>query len=111
MISKTGPRRSRYLRLLYSSSRHFPCLQDTRRVLGVRSQLNPSRRGFTSEGIIIAVKSLFTSALVAKGFDKNDIVARGIMPIAITVFNSDEFPAEVKGMGNQLIREGDCARK
>lgn len=57
----------------------------------------------------MAVESLLTSTLVAKGFDKNNIVARGIMPIAIPVFNSNEFPAEARGMGNALIREGDCA--
>lgn len=111
MISQTGRRRSRCLRPTHSLSRHFPFLQSTKRAPEVRSRLDSSRGSFAREGIIIAVESLYTSTQAAKHFDKNDIVARGIMPIATPVFNSNEPSAEAKATCNELIREGDCARQ
>jgi hypothetical protein len=46
----------------------------------------------TSEGITIAVEPLFTDALAAQVFDKNDMVTRGIMPLAVVIFNDNNFP-------------------
>lgn len=59
----------------------------------------------TSEGVTIAVEPLFSDALAAKVFDKSDIVARGIMPLAIVVFNSNDFPVEVEASSVELLLE------
>src|SRR5437773_11461533 len=53
----------------------------------------PSR--LTSEGVTIAVEPLFLDSLAAKVFDKNDMVTRGIMPVAILIFNENDFPVMV----------------
>ncbi len=64
----------------------------------------------TSEGVTIAAEPLFSDALAAKVFDKTDIVARGIMPLAIVVFNSNDFPVEVEASGIELLLEGEHLR-
>lgn len=61
----------------------------------------------TSEGVTIAVEPLFNDALAAQVFDKNDIVTRGIMPLAILIFNDNDYPVEVDGLSIQLIRDED----
>jgi hypothetical protein len=59
----------------------------------------------TSEGVTIAVEPLFTDALAALAFDKKDIVTRGIMPLAIIIFNDNDYPVEVDGVSVELIHE------
>jgi hypothetical protein len=58
----------------------------------------------TSEGVTIAAEPLFTNALAAQVFDKKDIVTRGIMPLAIVIFNDNDYPIEVDGLSIELIR-------
>jgi hypothetical protein len=60
-----------------------------------------------SEGITIAVDPLFTDALAAQVFDKTDIVARGIMPLAIIIFNSNDFRIEIEGQSIELQQQED----
>jgi hypothetical protein len=57
-----------------------------------------------SEGVTIAVNPLFNDALAAQVFDKDDIVTRGIMPLAVVIFNDNDHAIEVDGMSIQLIR-------
>jgi len=64
----------------------------------------------TSEGVTIAVEPLFTDALAARVFDKNDMVTRGIMPLAIVIFNDNDFPIEVDGLSIELIHDKDHIR-
>lgn len=56
----------------------------------------------TSEGITIAVDPLCTDALARQVFDKKDILTRGIMPLAVIVFNSNNFAVEVEGASCEL---------
>ena len=64
----------------------------------------------TNEGITIAVEPLFNDALAARVFDKDDIVTRGIMPLAIAIFNDNDFPIEVDALSIELIRDDDHLR-
>jgi hypothetical protein len=64
----------------------------------------------TSEGVTIAADPLFTDALAARVFDKDDIVTRGIMPLAILIFNDNDFPVEVDGSSIELIHGEDHVR-
>lgn len=64
----------------------------------------------TSEKVTIAVEPLFLDALAAQVFDKNDIVTRGIMPVAIAIFNDNDFPIQVDGASIQLLRNDDRLR-
>ncbi|MBZ5495849.1 MAG: hypothetical protein LAP85_05560 [Acidobacteriia bacterium] len=64
----------------------------------------------TSEGITIAVDPFFSDALAAQFFDKNDMVARGIMPLAVIIFNSNNFPVEVEGNAIELLQDEDHIR-
>jgi hypothetical protein len=59
----------------------------------------------TSEGVTIAVEPLFTDALAAQVFDKNDMITRGIMPLAVIIFNNNDFAVEVDGMSAELINK------
>jgi hypothetical protein len=61
----------------------------------------------TSEGVTIAVEPLFTDALAARVFDKPDMVTRGIMPLAVLIFNDNGFPVEVDGLSAELIHESE----
>jgi hypothetical protein len=65
----------------------------------------PSR--LTSQGITVAVDPMFTDAIASKAFDKKDIVTRGIMPLAIIIFNSNGFAVEVKATSIELIIRGN----
>ncbi len=64
----------------------------------------------TSEGVTIAAEPLFTNTLAARAFDRDDIVTRGIMPLAIIIFNDNNFPVEVDGMSIELINGDDHTR-
>jgi hypothetical protein len=64
----------------------------------------------SSEGVTIAVDPLFTDALAAQVFDKKDIVTRGIMPLAIVIFNDNDYAIEVDGLSVELIRDDDHIR-
>ncbi len=61
----------------------------------------------TSEGVTIAAEPLFTDALAARVFDKPDMVTRGIMPLAVLIFNDNDFPVEVDGLSIELINESE----
>lgn len=61
----------------------------------------------SSEGITIAVEPLFKDALAAQVFDKNDMVTRGIMPLAVVVFNDNDFPIALNGTSIELIQGED----
>jgi hypothetical protein len=58
----------------------------------------------TSEGVTIAVDPLFKDELAAQIFDKNDIVTRGIMPLAVIIFNDNDFPIALDGASIELIQ-------
>jgi hypothetical protein len=64
----------------------------------------------TSEGVTIAVDPLFTDALASQVFDKPDIVTRGIMPLAVIIFNSNDFPVEIEGRSIELQLAGRRTR-
>lgn len=64
----------------------------------------------TSEGVTIAVEPLFHDTLAAQVFDKNDMVTRGIMPIAIAIFNDNDFPVQIDGSVVELIHGEDHLR-
>jgi len=64
----------------------------------------------TSQGVTIAVDPLFRDNLAAQVFDKSDIVTRGIMPVAIIVFNDNDYPVEINGNSIDLILGGEHLR-
>ncbi len=64
----------------------------------------------TSEGVTIAVEPLFKDELAGQVFDKDDIVTRGIIPLAIIIFNDNDFPIEVDGLSIELINGDDRLR-
>jgi hypothetical protein len=64
----------------------------------------------TSEGVTIAAFPLINDALAARVFDKNDMVTRGIMPLAIVIFNDNDFPVEVDPLSIELIAENEHIR-
>ncbi len=75
--------------------------------------LNPRESypaSLTSEGVTIAVEALYNDALAARVFDKDDIVTRGIMPLAIAIFNDNDFAIEVDAMSIELIRDDEHSR-
>ncbi len=61
----------------------------------------------TSEGVTIAAEPLFNDALAARVFDKPDMITRGIMPLAVIIFNDNNFPIEVDGLSIELIHGSD----
>jgi hypothetical protein len=68
-----------------------------------------SRDGYaaslSSEGVTIAIEPLITDASAAQVFDKNDMITRGIMPLAVIIFNDNDFAVEVDGMSMELIHK------
>ncbi len=64
----------------------------------------------SSQGVTIALDPLFRDNLASQVFDKNDIVTRGIMPVAVIVFNDNDFPIEVQGESIELVLGGDRVR-
>jgi hypothetical protein len=65
----------------------------------------PSR--LTSEGLAVAVNPMFADELAAKIFDKKDIIEPGIMPLAIVIFNSNDFAVDVEAEPIELIVIGE----
>ena len=61
----------------------------------------------TSEKVTIAVEPLVSDKLAAEVFDKDDILSRGIMPLAVVIFNDNDFPISVEGATVELIRQQD----
>ncbi len=61
----------------------------------------------TSEGVTIAVEPLFRDDLAAAVFDKKDIVTRGIIPLAVVIFNGNDFPVRVDAETAELINGDD----
>jgi hypothetical protein len=64
----------------------------------------------TSEGVTIAVEPLFTDVAAAKVFDKSDMITRGIMPLAVIIFNDNDFSIEVDGLSVELIHKDQHIR-
>jgi hypothetical protein len=64
----------------------------------------------TSEGVTIAVQPLFTDTMAGQVFDRDDIVTRGIMPLAVVIFNDNDFAVEVDGLSAELLRGDDRLR-
>ena len=64
----------------------------------------------TSEGVTIAVEPLFTDSLAARVFDCPDMLARGIMPLAVIICNTNAFPVEVDGPSIELQWEQERHR-
>ena len=62
------------------------------------------------QGLVIAVDPLFRDPLAAQVFDKDDIVSSGIMPLAVVVFNDNDFPVEINAASIELIMGEDHAR-
>jgi hypothetical protein len=58
----------------------------------------------TSEGVTIAVEPIIADSFAARLFDKKDIVTRGIMPLAIIIFNDNDYSIEVDPLSIELIR-------
>lgn len=58
-----------------------------------------------SQGVTIAVRAMYTDRMAASVFDVADMVARGIMPLAVVIFNDNDFPVEVEGGSIEWIRE------
>jgi hypothetical protein len=56
-----------------------------------------------SEGVTIAAEPLYTDELAARAFDKKDMITRGIMPLAVVIFNENDFPVDVSGLDIELI--------
>ena len=64
----------------------------------------------TSEGVTIAAEPLFSDALAERVFDKSDMITRGIMPLALIIFNDNNFPIEVDGLSIDLIHDSEHVR-
>jgi hypothetical protein len=64
----------------------------------------------TSEGVTIAAEPLFSDALAERVFDKSDMITRGIMPLALIIFNDNNFPIEVDGLSIDLIHDSEHIR-
>ncbi len=64
----------------------------------------------TSQGVTIAVQAMYTDRMAASVFDVDDMVTRGIMPLAVVVFNDNAFPVEVEGDTIEWISEGRHVR-
>ncbi len=64
----------------------------------------------SSQGVTIAVDPLFRDAIAAQVFDKDDLVSKGIMPLAIVVFNDNDFPVRVSSDSIELVQGEDRMR-
>ena len=56
-----------------------------------------------SEGVTIAVHTLYNDELAAKVFDAKDMVTRGIIPLALVIFNDNDSPVVVEASAIELI--------
>lgn len=61
---------------------------------------------FASEGVTIAVDPLLTDALAAQVFDDRTIVSRAVMPLAVIVFNDNDYPVEVDPASIEVLAHG-----
>jgi hypothetical protein len=59
---------------------------------------------YASEGVTIAVEPLYRDAMAEQVFGTDDMVTRGIMPLAIIIFNDNDFPVEVDGLSIEIIQ-------
>ncbi len=57
----------------------------------------------TSERVTITVEPLYRNESAAAVFDSKDMVTRGIMPIAIGVFNENDYPVRVEADSIEMI--------
>jgi hypothetical protein len=57
----------------------------------------------TSERVTITVEPLYRNEMAAEVFDSKDMVARGIMPVALGVFNENDFPVRIEAESIELI--------
>ncbi len=64
----------------------------------------------SSQGVTIALDPLFRDAMAAQVFDKNDIVSCGIMPLAVVVFNENDFAVQLNCGTIELIDGEDHLR-
>jgi len=64
----------------------------------------------SSEGVTIAVEAYCADLLAAQVFDKKDMVSRGIMPLAVVVFNDNDFAVEVIGDTIEMLLGDDTHR-
>ena len=64
----------------------------------------------SSQGLTIAIDPLFRDPMAAQVFDKDDIVSRGIMPLAVVVFNDNDFAVHINSAAIELIQDDDHAR-
>jgi hypothetical protein len=61
----------------------------------------------TSEKVTIAAEPLLTDPRAAQVFDKNDIVTAGIMPLAIVIYNDNDFPVRIEASTIELLVADD----
>jgi len=59
-----------------------------------------------SEGVTIAAEPLLNDALAAEVFDDRAIVSRTIMPLAVIVSNSNDYPVEVEASSIEVLADG-----
>ncbi len=64
----------------------------------------------SSQGVTIALDPLFRDNLASQVFDKNDMITRGIMPVAVVAFNDNDFPIEINGESIELVMGRDRVR-
>jgi hypothetical protein len=68
----------------------------------------PARQ--SSQGVTIAIDPLFRDPMAAMVFDKDDIVSRGIMPLAVVVFNDNDYAVQLNSATIELIQGDEHAR-
>jgi hypothetical protein len=64
----------------------------------------------TSEKVTIAVEPLYRDALAASVFDTKTMVTAGIMPLAVVVFNDNDFPVSLQAASIELLTREDRIR-
>lgn len=68
----------------------------------------PARQ--SSQGVTVAIDPLFRDPMAAQVFDKDNIVSMGIMPLAVVVFNDNDFAVQLNSATIELIQGDDHAR-
>ncbi len=64
----------------------------------------------TSERVTIAAEPLIIDAQAAQVFDKNDVVTAGIMPLAVVIFNDNDYAVRVVAESIEVIEGNDHLR-
>jgi hypothetical protein len=59
-----------------------------------------------SEGVTIAADPLLTDELAAQVFDNRTIVSRAVMPLAVIIFNNNDYPVEVEAASIEVLTHG-----